>query len=108
MRDRKKLNAAGAAGWFVKTAFAFEAKETGLLRRQFGGERTRRVRIADGNIALIPKRMIREAVFRQITMNVAIAPFDDRMNFGAAVLASDDVEGLARRRLGTTQTGEPS
>src|SRR5439155_17780642 len=98
---------AGAAGFLVEAAFALESEETRLLGREISGERTAGVRIADRDVTFFPEGMIRQAVFLEIAVHIAICPVDDRMDFQATVLAADNIKLLARTGLGATKTGEP-
>ena len=65
------------------------------------------MRVADTHIALFPERMVRQIVLVQIFADLAVGPFDDRVQFEHAVLALEHRQIFASRRMFAAQTGDP-
>ena len=59
--------------------------------------------VADGDVTLIPERVVGQAVFSKILINVVFAPVDDRVNFRYFVLCFDYTALAARAGLTATE-----
>lgn len=71
---------------FVQPALSFQAKEARFFLRHPRLPFARGVGISYRQIALIPKRMIFQAVLLQILVNRAVIPVDDRQHLKHATL----------------------
>ena len=93
---------------FMEPAFAFQTVEAGFLGGLAGRARGTAVGIANGHIALVPKRVVGKVVLRQILINIALAPVQNGMDFIGAFLELQDVELTAGARLHAAQARTPN
>src|SRR4030095_7712076 len=77
-------------GALVEGGLAQQSEEAQLVLALHLRESSCRVHVADGEIAFVPQRVIRELVMHEILMHVASDPVDDRMHLEAAGRARDD------------------
>lgn len=78
----------------MQTAFPGETAKPRLLLGHPGLQSRRAMNIAHRDIPLLPERMIGQIVLGQVTMNPAIVPIHDRMDFGHAILNLNSLEPL--------------
>ena len=91
----------------MQPALALQTAEPRVFRFHPVGKTRRAVRIADADIALLPKRMIGQSVIAQIFADLAVAPIDDGVKFEDTVLAFEHRKILARRGVFAAQAGDP-
>ena len=84
---------------FVEPTFALEATKTCLFSAHTFAEFAGAVPVADRYIAFIPEWMIRQVVFGQVSVDVALVPINDRIHLHDLVLLLGDGALLARRGL---------
>src|SRR5688500_14046305 len=91
----------------MQPAFALQAEEAGVLELHARLQRPGRVHVADRHVALVPQRVVGQAVSLQIVPDVTIGPVGDRMQFPAAVAQFQEVDAGARAGLIAAQAGDP-
>src|SRR5690606_30012016 len=91
----------------VDPALALQAEEAGLLDRVDLVDRPRAVHVADGEIALLPQRVIRQPVLLQVEVHVAIAPVRDRVHLPAAAGPVEERDRRPARALLAPKAREP-
>ena len=64
----------------VQSAFSLQPEEACLVIACYIGQRVRRVRVADRDIALFPERVVRQIVFLQISIDVPVVPVGNRVD----------------------------
>ena len=77
------------------------------LLRHAVGELVRRVPVADRRIALLPERVVRQLVARQVVVDVLVVPVDDRVDLQIAVLHPEHVQMPSRRGLRAPEPDDP-
>lgn len=85
--------------FFVETALPFEPKKPGLFRCHSIGELVRGVPVADGDIPLIPERMVGQPVFCEIHPHFHIGPVDNGMDLDTTALRCEDGKLLVSAAL---------
>jgi hypothetical protein len=80
---------------FVQAAPALEAEEAGVFLARAVAQSTGGVHVADGDVALLPQRVIGQVMAGQIAKHVTVGPVDQRMDLAAAVAPQQHVEVLA-------------
>ncbi len=73
----------------MKSAFALEAEKPQLLDIVHLGERTRRVPVTDGQIALFPQRVIGKPVRFEVLTHIPVGPVENRMDLVLTALELD-------------------
>src|SRR6187549_1392755 len=63
--------------------------------------------VADGDVTLVPQRVIRQRVRLEIQVHVAVGPVEDRMHLEAAVAHFERIQRRAARGLAAAQAREP-
>src|SRR5690606_10818955 len=93
--------------FLVQPALAFEAEETGVLLAHARLPATGGVGVADGDIALLPQRVVGQVMLLEIAPHVAVVPVGDRVDLPASVAPLQDRCAAAAARLHAAQAGEP-
>src|ERR1700722_8573143 len=106
VEGRLRWSDSGAArGRLVDPAFPLETEESSLLRSEVGCQRAAGMNVADRDVALLPKGVIRKPVQLEKAMHVPVAPLDDRVNLHDSVLDAHDGQPLATPGLGPAEPG---
>src|SRR6185312_7854719 len=92
----------------VQSAFALEAEETGVFRIHARFPTTAGVAIADRDVALVPQRVVWQAMAAQVMTDIAVAPVGQRMQFPAAMPPFENIDRGAAARLLPAQAGDPA
>ena len=95
------------SGGLVQAAFPFEPAKAGLFFAHTFSQLFCAVPVADGNVALIPERMVGQVVLLQVVIDLPIAPVEDGIDLPNLVLLFEEGPFLPRTGLLPTQTGEP-
>ena len=84
----------------MEAAFAFQSKKSRVFFLHPFFPFFRGVRVTDGKIALIPQRVIAQAVILQITEDLTVIPVDDRQELAYPTLHRQ------HRQMGTAAAAE--
>src|SRR5690606_9092098 len=91
----------------VDPALALEAEEAGVLVLHARLPAAGGVEVADGDVALVPQRVVGQVVLLQVLPHVAVAPVGDRADLQAVAAPLQDRRVGAAGRLAAAQAGEP-
>ena len=83
----------------MESTFALKATEACIFGAHAFAEFTGAVPVADRYITFIPEWMIRQVVFSQVIVDVALVPINDWIHLHDLVLLFGDGALLARRGL---------
>src|SRR5690606_11766451 len=76
----------------MQPTLPLQSKKAGLLDTDLRGQGAGRVDVADGNVALLPQRVVGESVAAEILADVAVGPVGDRVQLPAFVLALQELD----------------
>src|SRR5690606_33511227 len=91
----------------VDPALALEAEEAGVLVLHARLPALGGVEVADGDVALVPQRVVGKVVLLQVLPHVAVVPVGDRADLQAVAAPLQDRGVRAGGRLAAAQAGEP-
>ena len=83
----------------MQTALALEPEEARLLLTHPILQFARGVSVADRDVALFPKRMVREVIGLQVVVNIFVSPVDDWVNLYPPPLAKASTVSFSREEL---------